>query len=120
FGARLGGDLGLSTLGTFGGGCLAAAAGGAGGGGVGAAGADDPTFTEIPKRRHWPSTGANNSSKLTCEGTDGQKPAIRIMPFDSISGSTVSCGSITATPERSSLSLRCEAKISASFADVLA
>ena len=41
---------------------------------------------------------ANASSKLTCLGTEGKKPAMRIIPLASICGSTVSCGSITATP----------------------
>ena len=60
------------------------------------------------------------SVTVTCVGTDGKKPAMCIMPLASICGSSVSCGSMTATPDRSILSLRCWAKISASRAAVLA
>ena len=88
-------------------------------GGSGAAGADDPTPTEMPNSRHCPFTGANDRSKLTWVGTEGKKPAIRIRPLASICGSRLSCGSITATPERSRLSLRSLAKISPSRAAVL-
>ena len=102
---------------------LAAGGGGFGsadwGRAAGAEGAAWPSATEIPNRRHCPSTGANASSKLTCLGTEGKKPAMRIIPLASICGSTVSCGSITATPERSRLSRRWPAKISASRAAVL-
>jgi hypothetical protein len=44
---------------------------------------------------------------------------MRMKPFASICGSSESCGSMTATPERSSLSLRSLAKISASRAALL-
>ena len=87
---------------------------------AGATGAACPRLTPMPNSLHWPSTGAKISSKFTWDGMDGKKPAKRIMPFASISGSTVSCGSITATPERSSLSLRCFAKISDRRAAVFA
>src|SRR4051812_2647022 len=89
------------------------------GGGGGAAGAACPIETEMPNSRHWPLTRANASPKLACEGTEENGPAIRISPLASICGSKLSCGSIAATPDRSRLSLRCLAKISASRAAVL-
>ena len=89
------------------------------GGASGATGAACPIDTEMPNSRHCPSTGAYSSSKLTCAGTEGKNPAMCIMPLASICGSSESCGSITATPERSSLSLRSLAKISPSRAAVL-
>ena len=87
--------------------------------GFGAAGEAWPKETESANKRQRPSTGAKASSKFTCVGTEGKKPAMRIMPLGSICGSKVSCGSITATPDKSILSRRCWAKISASRAAVL-
>ncbi|MFN5713277.1 MAG: hypothetical protein ACK463_01595, partial [Bradyrhizobium sp.] len=68
-------------------------------GAAGATGADWPTDSETPNTRHCPSTGANNNSKFTCDGTDGKNPAMCNRPFGSICGNNESCGSITATPE---------------------
>src|SRR5947199_306511 len=45
-------------------------------GGCGAAGPLWPILTLSPKSRHWPFTGANSISKLTCCGTEGKKPAM--------------------------------------------
>src|SRR5215475_7057540 len=71
---------------------LGSAAGGAVGGAIGVAW---PNETETPNKRHCRSTGAKAISKLTWVGTDGKKPAMCIMPFASICGSRVSCGSST-------------------------
>src|SRR5262249_20625231 len=93
---------------------FASAVGGAGG--WGAAGAGEPRPTERPNRRHCPATGANSISKMNCDGTEGKKPGICNKPLDSICGNKVSCGSMTGEPDRSKLSLRSLAKISASRA----
>src|SRR5262249_4506466 len=92
---------------------------GDGAGAAGGTGAAWPRLTDRPNSRHCPFTAANSNSKLTCVGTEVKKPAMCSMPLPSICGSTVNCGSSAATPERSILSLRCLAKISASFAAVL-
>ena len=68
--------------------CETTALPGAASGAAGATGADWPTDTDTPNSRHCPSTGANSSSKLTCDGTDGKNPAMCIRPFGSICGST--------------------------------
>jgi hypothetical protein len=113
FGAAVADAAGRGLGAPFGGGRLVKGRTAASGGVCGAAGAAWPRATESPNSRHWPSTGANSISKLICAGTEGKNPAIRIMPFASISGSTVSCGSMAATTDKSSFSLRCFAKISA-------
>jgi hypothetical protein len=99
-GARLVAGAGLDLATAVEGGCLVLPPFGPaalGGSGVGAAGLDGPTRTEIPNRRHCPVTGANRSSKFTCEGADGKKPAMCSIPLASICGIRLSWGSITDT-----------------------
>ena len=58
--------------------------------------------------------------EIDLRGHGGKNPAMRMKPLASICGSSDSCGSIAATPDRSRLSLRSLAKISDSRAAVLA